>query len=170
MTAWPQILVAVVVMVAVFAWLERSRVGLSANAVREDEIAAACAGINVVAIKVGMFAFGAFVAGMGGGLYATYISFVNADNFGFHLALISIFYVAIGGTRRFAGPIVGAILLTILPEALRFAGDFRMAVYGIVVLVLMLIFPRGLADELAARAGWLRRLRSAPSAPDAGRS
>jgi branched-chain amino acid transport system permease protein len=170
MTAWPQILVAVVVMVAVFAWLERSRVGLSANAVREDEIAAACAGINVVAIKVGMFAFGAFVAGMGGGLYATYISFVNADNFGFHLALISIFYVAIGGTRRFAGPIVGAILLTILPEALRFAGDFRMAVYGIVVLVLMLIFPRGLADELAARAGWLRRLRSAPSAPDAGHS
>jgi branched-chain amino acid transport system permease protein len=170
MTAWPQILVAVVVMVAVFAWLERSRVGLSANAVREDEIAAACAGINVVAIKVGMFAFGAFVAGMGGGLYATYISFVNADNFGFHLALISIFYVAIGGTRRFAGPIIGAILLTILPEALRFAGDFRMAVYGIVVLVLMLIFPRGLADELAARAGWLRRLWSAPSAPDAGHS
>lgn len=170
MTAWPQILAAVVVMVAVFAWLERSRIGLSANAVREDEIAAACAGINVVAIKVGMFAFGAFVAGVGGGLYATYISFVNSDNFGFHLALISIFYVAIGGTRHFAGPIVGAILLTILPEALRFAGDFRMAVYGIVVLVLMLLFPRGLADELAARAGWLRRLRSAPSAPGAGRS
>jgi branched-chain amino acid transport system permease protein len=170
MTAWPQILIAVVVMVAVFAWLERSRVGLSANAVREDEIAAACAGINVVAIKVGMFAFGAFVAGVGGGLYATYISFVNSDNFGFHLALISIFYVAVGGTRRFAGPIVGAILLTILPEALRFAGDFRMAVYGIVVLVLMLIFPRGLADELATRAGWLRGLRNAPSAPKTGRS
>jgi branched-chain amino acid transport system permease protein len=170
MTAWPQILAAVVVMVAVFAWLERSRIGLSANAVREDETAASCAGINVVAIKVGMFAFGAFVAGVGGGLYATYISFVNADNFGFHLALISIFYVAIGGTRHFVGPIVGAIILTILPEALRFAGDFRMAVYGVIVLVLMLIFPRGLADELVARAGWLRRLRGAPSAPDARRS
>src|SRR5260221_6961051 len=165
MTAWPQILVAVAVMVAAFAWLERSRVGLSANAVREDETAAACAGINVVAMKVGMFAFGAFVAGVGGGLYATYISFVNSDNFGFHLALISIFYVAVGGTRHFAGPILGAILLTILPEALRFAGDFRMAAYGIVVLVIMLLFPRGLADQFAARTRWLRRFRGAPSAP-----
>jgi branched-chain amino acid transport system permease protein len=169
MTAWPQILVAVVVMVAAFAWLERSRIGLSANAVREDETAAACAGINVVVIKVGMFAFGAFVAGVGGGLYATYISFVSSDNFGFHLALISIFYVAVGGTRHFAGPIIGAVLLTVLPEALRFAGDFRMAVYGIVVLVIMLLFPRGLAETFATWARCLRRLRGAPSAPGAGR-
>lgn len=152
LTAWPEILLAVVIVIAVFAWIERSRLGLSANAVREDETAAACAGINIVAIKVGMFAFGAFIAGVGGGMYATYVSFVNSDNFGFHLALISIFFVAVGGAERFYGPVIGALLLTALPEVLRFAGDYRMIVYGVIVLVLMLVFPRGLADEFRTRA------------------
>lgn len=154
LTAWPEILCAVVIAIAVFAWIERSRLGLSANAVREDETAAACAGVNVVAIKVGMFAFGAFVAGVGGGLYSTYVSFVNSDNFGFHLALISIFYVSVGGTERFYGPVIGALLLTALPELLRFTGDFRMIVYGVIVLALMLLFPRGIADEFRMR-GWM---------------
>src|SRR5690606_22869776 len=131
-----QILLALLVVLAIFYWLERSRVGLSAKAIREDEVAAASAGINVVAIKVGMFAFGAAIAGVGGGLYATYLSFVNADNFNFHLALISIFYVAVGGSDRFTGPVVGAVVLTILPELLRPFGDMRMIVYGIVVLLI----------------------------------
>ncbi len=157
LTAWPQILCAVLVAIGVFAWIERSRLGLSANAVREDETAAACAGVNIVAIKVGMFAFGAFVAGVGGGLYSTYVSFINSDNFGFHLALISIFYVSVGGTERFYGPVIGALILTALPEVLRFAGDFRMVVYGVIVLALMVFFPRGLADEFRVR--WTALLR-----------
>jgi len=163
LTAWPQILCAVLILIFVFAWIERSRLGLSANAVREDETAAACAGVNVVAIKVGMFAFGAFIAGMGGGLYSTYVSFVNSDNFGFHLALLSIFYVSVGGTERFYGPVIGALLLTALPELLRFTGDFRMIVYGVIVLALMLLFPRGVADELRLRVGSLFR-RARPAA------
>jgi branched-chain amino acid transport system permease protein len=163
LTAWPQILFAVLIAIFAFAWIERSRLGLSANAVREDETAAACAGVNVVAIKVGMFAFGAFVAGMGGGLYSTYVSFVNSDNFGFHLALLSIFYVSVGGTERFYGPVIGALLLTALPELLRFTGDFRMIVYGVIVLLLMLLFPRGVADELRLRVGTLFR-RARPAA------
>jgi branched-chain amino acid transport system permease protein len=162
LTAWPQILCAVLIAIFMFAWIERSRLGLSANAVKEDETAAACAGVNVVAIKVGMFAFGAFIAGMGGGLYSTYVSFVSSDNFGFHLALLSIFYVSVGGTERFYGPVIGALLLTALPELLRFTGDFRMIVYGVIVLALMLLFPRGVADELRMRAGILfRRTRPA---------
>jgi branched-chain amino acid transport system permease protein len=163
LTAWPQILFAVLIAIFAFAWIERSRLGLSANAVREDETAAACAGVNVVAIKVGMFAFGAFVAGMGGGLYSTYVSFVNSDNFGFHLALLSVFYVSVGGTERFYGPVIGALLLTALPELLRFTGDFRMIVYGVIVLLLMLLFPRGVADELRLRVGTLFR-RARPAA------
>jgi branched-chain amino acid transport system permease protein len=163
LTAWPQILCAVLILIFVFAWIERSRLGLSANAVREDETAAACAGVNVVAIKVGMFAFGAFIAGMGGGLYSTYVSFVNSDNFGFHLALLSIFYVSVGGTERFYGPVIGALLLTALPELLRITGDFRMIVYGVIVLALMLLFPRGVADELRLRVGSLFR-RARPAA------
>lgn len=147
LTAWPQILIAVILTIGVFAWLEKSRVGLSAKAIREDEIAASTAGINVVAIKVGMFAFGAAIAGIGGGLYATYLSSIQTDNFGFHLALVSVFFVAVGGSERFIGPVIGAVLLTILPELLRSFGDFRMIAYGIIVLVLTVIFPRGLAGE-----------------------
>ena len=166
LTAWPEILVTVLLVVAVFAWIERSRLGLSANAVREDETAALCAGINIVAVKVGMFSLGAVVAGVGGGLYATYVSYVISDNFGFHLALISIFFVAVGGTERFIGPIAGAVLLTALPEVLRIAGDYRMIVYGLIVLAIMVLFPRGLADEIHSRMARARALRAAPgSAP-----
>lgn len=165
LTGWEEILICVIIAVIAFAWLERSRIGLSARAIREDEVAAASAGINVVAVKVGMFAFGAFVAGVGGGLYSTYISFVNSDNFGFHLALISIFYVAVGGTGWFLGPVIGAIALTILPEALRFLGDFRMVGYGLIVLVVAILFPKGLLGAFEAPRIWLRRRRAAGRRP-----
>lgn len=151
LSAWPQILLAVLVFVAIFAWIERSRIGLAANAIREDETAAACTGVNPVLIKVGMFSFGAFVAGVGGGLYATYASYIVSENFSFHMALISIFYVAIGGTNRFMGPVAGALLLSMLPEAFRFAGDFRMILYAIAVIGFVVLFPRGLVDEIAYR-------------------
>lgn len=173
LTAWPQILLAVLVFIVMFAWIERSRIGLAASAIREDETAAASTGINPVVIKVGMFAFGAFVAGVGGGLYATYASYVVSENFGFHLALISIFYVAIGGTNRFMGPVVGAIVLTLLPEVFRFAGDFRMILYAIAVIGLVILCPRGLVDEAVYRFGaWraksLRRQRNLSGATSAG--
>ena len=161
LTAWPEILVAVFLVVGVFAWIQRSRLGLSANAVREDETAALCAGINIVAIKVGMFSLGAVVAGVGGGLYATYVSYISSDNFGFHLALISIFFVAVGGTERFIGPVVGALLLTALPEVLRVAGDYRMIAYGLIVLAVMVLCPRGLVDEVRARMAKARARRAA---------
>ena len=144
MTRWPQILLAFVLLLALFAWLEKSRIGLAAKAIREDETAAACSGINIVAMKVGMFAFGAAVAAIGGGMYGTYVSSVSPDNFGFHLALISVFFVAVGGSERFVGPVIGAIVLTVLPDLLRFAGDYRMVLYGLIVLAIAVIFPRGI--------------------------
>ncbi len=137
---------------------------LSARAVREDETAAACAGINVVAIRSACSRFGAAIAAIGGGLYATYLSFVNADNFNFHLALISIFYVAVGGTERFTGRSSEPPLLTILPELLRPFGDWRMIVYGLTVLAIVVLFPRGLVGEvwpLLKRSA--QRVRGAPS-------
>jgi branched-chain amino acid transport system permease protein len=148
LTSWPEILVALVAMICLFAWMERSRIGLVSEAIREDETAAASSGINVVAVKVLMFAFGAAVAAIAGGLYGTYTSFVNSEHFGFHLALISVFYVAVGGTRNFAGPILGAVLLTILPEVLRFTGDYRMVIYGLIVLGIMIASPQGLIDRV----------------------
>jgi len=151
LTSWPQVLIAVVLLCGVFAWIERSRIGLAATAIREDETAAACAGVNVVLVKVSMFVFGAFIAGIGGGLYATHASYIVAENFGFHLALISIFFVAVGGTERFQGPVLGAVFLTFLPEIFRFTGDLRMIFYAIAVIGIVVIFPRGLYDEVRLR-------------------
>lgn len=149
LTDWPQILIAVVLVAAAFAWIERSRLGLITDAVREDDVAASCMGIDVVKVRVGMFAFGAAIAAVGGGLYGTYTSFVISDTFGFHLALISIFFIAVGGTGNFAGPIIGAMVLTLLPEMLRFAGDYRMVIYGLIILGLMIVFPKGLTAAFA---------------------
>ena len=143
-TKWVQIFTADLVLIALFAWLERSRFGLAVKMLRQDETAAACAGVRIVSMKVGAFAFGAAIAALGGGLYGTYVSSVTADNFGFHLGLISVFFVAIGGSDRFVGPVIGAIVLTVLPDVLRFAGDFRMVLYGAIVLAIATVFPRGI--------------------------
>ncbi len=171
--AWPEIFAVVIIVVGLFFWIERSRIGLSANAIREDETAAAAMGINVVLVKVSMFAFGAAVAGVGGGLYASFSSFVLASNFSFHLALISIFYVAVGGMYRFYGPIVGAVLLTALPEFFRFATDYRMILYGVVVLIVVAAFPRGIVDEILYRLDERRerkRVKDAQNASAAAQS
>ena len=167
-TKGTQILIAVLLLMAIFAWLERSRIGLAAKSIREDETAAACAGVNIVAMKVGMFAFGAAVAAIGGGMYATYVSSVTPDNFGFHLALISIFFVAVGGSERFVGPVIGALVLTMLPDLLQFAGDFRMVLYGIVVLAIAVTFPRGI-DGIWTTISERRRHKPVPVS-DASRS
>ena len=143
LASWVQIFVVDLILIALFAWLERSRFGLSAKALREDETAAACVGVDIVKMKVGAFALGAAVAAVGGGLYGTYVSSVTPDNFGFHLGLISVFFIAVGGSQSFLGPVAGAILLTILPNMLGFAGDFKMVVYGLIVLAIAALFPRG---------------------------
>ncbi len=149
--AWPEIYLVLFVIVLLFILLASSRLGMSINAVREDETAAAAVGINVTKIKVSMFMFGAAIAGAGGGLYASYSSYVLAENFSFHMALVSIFYVAVGGMYTFSGPIVGAIVLTLLPEVFRFAADYRMILYGVVVIIVVIVFPRGIVDEIRYR-------------------
>lgn len=161
LTSWPEIATALVLTAALFAWIERSRLGLATEAIREDETAAASTGMNVVAVKVAMFVLGAALAAVAGGLYGNYTSFVISDQFGFHLALISVFYVAIGGTRNFLGPILGAAMLTVLPELLRFAGDARMIIYGILVLVVMIASPQGLVGRLQQFADLLTPTRRA---------
>lgn len=162
LTSWLEILTALLLTAGLFAWIERSRLGLATEAIREDETAAATTGINVVAVKVSMFVLGAALAAIAGGLYGNYTSFVISDQFGFHLALISVFYVAVGGTRNFLGPILGATLLTVLPELLRFTGDYRMIVFGIIVLVVMIASPQGLADRLRQLGGALSPARTKP--------
>lgn len=160
------IYVFVVLLVALLWWIGQTRFGMALAAVREDDVAAEFAGINVVVVKVTMFALGAAVAGIGGGLFANYTSFISAQDFGFHQTLFSLLYVAVGGIFTFIGPVVGAVLLTLLPEYIRFLGDNRAIFYGVFVLVIMLLRPRGLIDRSNLSA--VRKLWSSKTASRTG--
>ncbi|MFQ5897411.1 MAG: branched-chain amino acid ABC transporter permease [Candidatus Methylomirabilia bacterium] len=143
------ILVGVVVflVLVLYAFLERSRLGKTMRAVGADELAASMVGIGVVWVKVGAFAIGAAVAGLGGGLYAHYTSFLGPQAFGLSLAIIAVAYALVGGLGSFLGPVAGVVFFLILTEGLRFLGEYRMIIYGVVVVIAMNVRPRGFIDE-----------------------
>ncbi len=141
------ILITVALLIVFFLWLQRSRFGLAMDAVRQDDLAAESVGTNVVGAKVAAFAIGAAIAGIGGGLHANYISYITSENFGFQLTLVSVLFVALGGSSTFLGPILGAVLLTVLPEYVRFLAEYRMIFYGAFVLLIMIWRPKGLIDD-----------------------
>jgi branched-chain amino acid transport system permease protein len=162
LTDVPDILITVALLILFFIWLSRSRFGLAMDSIRQDDLAAESLGIDVVAAKVVTFAIGAAIAGIGGGLYANYISYITSDNFGFQLTLVSVLFVALGGSTTFLGPILGAVLLTFLPEYIRFLADYRMMFYGLLVLLIMIWRPKGLIDDaLLHRLGRALRGREA---------
>ena len=118
-------------------------------AVREDEIAAEAMGVNTTQGKVRAFAMGAFFAGIGGGLFAHYLRFLNTSIFDFNRSFEFVIMVVLGGMGSITGSIVAAVLLTGMKEALRPLQeltqiDFRMIIYSLVLIVLMLTRPNGL--------------------------
>lgn len=166
LTTLPDILLALTGILLALAWIGRARLGLAMQAVRQDEIAAGFMGIDTVLTKVAVFALSAALAGIGGGLYANATSYITADDFDFHRTLLAVLIVAIGGTETLPGPVLGAALLTLLPEYFRFLGDNRMIFYGILVVVVMIWRPRGLVDRHSLR--WLgAALRLPAGAPKA---
>lgn len=135
------------ILIAFFYLIERSRLGLAREAVRYNPEAASAMGLNTTWIKVIAFAQGAFIAGLGGGLNAHYTFFIEPSSFGFFHSLIILFYVIFGGIEVFWGGIVGAAILTALLEILRFTLSWRIAFYGIIIVVTMLVRPQGLLDK-----------------------
>ncbi len=157
--------VALVLIVVLLAALEHSRYGSMLAAIQEDETAAAAMGIDTVAAKLFAFALGAFAAAIGGGLYANYISFITSSDFGFSLTMVAVLYVGAGGLGTLWGPLLGAALLTLLPEVIRPLQEYRMIFYGLLVTVIVLARPRGLIDEDMVRA--VRRAFRRASSPRA---
>ena len=149
------VLAIVSVVLVVYAFLERSRLGATVRAVGADELAAATAGINVVWIKVGAFAIGAAAAGLSGGLYAHYTTFLSPLAFGLAVSIIAVAYVLVGGLGSWLGPVAGVLFFLVLTEGLRFLGEYRMMIYGIVVVIAMNVRPHGLID-----AKVMQRLRA----------
>jgi branched-chain amino acid transport system permease protein len=127
-----------------FVVIERSRLGRVLRIIEEDQIVAKAIGINVAAMKVGAFAFGGLIAGIGGGLYAHLMTFITGDDFKIHLSVMALAYVVIGGGQTLWGPLLGAVIFTILPEASRPLKDFRLELFGLLMLAVMLFRPTGI--------------------------
>ncbi len=131
--------------------LQHSRFGRSLIAVRENELAAIACGIRADRQKVKAFVIGSGCAGLAGSLYAHYLAYISPESFSFLVSVQMVTMVVIGGLGSLPGAIIGAFGVTLLPELLRVLADFRLVVYGGLIIVFMLFLPGGLA-ELGRRA------------------
>lgn len=123
--------------------LRDSRIGRVWQAVREDELAAASLGIDTVRAKIQATAIGASIAGLAGALFAVRQTFVSPESFTFLDSFMIVIIVAVGGMGSLAGVLIGVTAIIILPEALRAAEDYRMLVFGIAIVLMMLLRPQG---------------------------
>ncbi|MDI6895647.1 MAG: branched-chain amino acid ABC transporter permease [Bacillota bacterium] len=131
--------------------LVNSRTGRALVAIREDQVAAEVMGINLAFYKVLAFTFGAVLAGVAGSLYAHYIGFVSPDSFTVGESIYILMMVAVGGMGTLVGPVVGAVGLTYLLETMRILADYRLILYGVLLFLVAVFFPGGLAGELNKR-------------------
>ena len=122
----------------------RSTYGRAIMAVREDEIAANSSGISVFRYKMIGFVIASFIGGIGGALYAPLIGFVKPDLASFNNSVNDLIYVVLGGMGSVTGAIFAAFVLTILQELLRFLRDYRLLLYPLILIVMMLFRPQGL--------------------------
>ena len=122
----------------------KSRHGRAVLAIRDNEIAAESCGIQTTYYKVMAFAFSAAFAGLAGGLYACYIGVLDPSTFGFMKSIEILVMVVLGGMGSMLGSILSATVLTILPEATRSFDSYRMVVYSLVLILMMIFRPGGL--------------------------
>jgi branched-chain amino acid transport system permease protein len=139
--------------VFVVGCLVSSTYGRGFLAVHDDEVAAGAMGINPVRYKVTAFVIGAFFAGIAGGLYAHHKQFLSPGGFDFMKSIDIVVMVILGGMGRTAGVIVAAVLLTLLPEVLRGFADYRMIIYSLLIIVLMIARPQGLFTFSRTKGG-----------------
>ncbi len=140
---------AVVVVVFTIWRLVNSSQGRAFLSVREDEIAAEAMGVNTTKAKVRAFVIGAFFAGVSGGLFAHYLRYLNPQTFDFNRSFEIIIMVVLGGMGSISGSVIAAVFLTVIREALRPLQeltrlDFRMVIYALMLIVLMLTRPNGI--------------------------
>jgi branched-chain amino acid transport system permease protein len=154
--------------VMVFArWYHGSRVARVLIATRDDELLTRSLGFSVTPYKLLAFGLSAAAAALAGVLYAWFIQYIAPPPFSFFAVSFPVFVlVAVGGPGTLWGPLVGAIFLNGLPEALEVEPRTKLIIFGAVLLTVVVFMPRGLAPELADRAGRLvRRVRGTPTAP-----
>ena len=121
-----------------------SSFGRACMAIRENEIAASTIGINTSRYKITAFATSAFIAGVAGGLFAHLVRYLHPDIFGYAKSTDFLVYLYAGGVGSISGSLLGAVILTVLPETLRFLSEWRLVIYGALLLFIILFRRRGM--------------------------
>jgi branched-chain amino acid transport system permease protein len=130
--------------------LTHSYYGNALRSLREDDQCAEAMGLDVVRIKIEVFAFSCFFAGVAGALWAHTTNYISPGDFRFSESILILAMIVVGGLGSMPGAIIGAVLLIGLPEVLRVIGDYRMIVVGMVMFLSILFLPRGILGEISA--------------------
>ncbi len=152
--SWEQVDVVILMWIIVFIvmaalwWLDKAKAGAVLRAVGNDELAAQSSGVNLTAVKVSAMTVGGFIAGIGGGLYAHSTTYVDHNSFTILLATFAVSYPILGGLRNVFGTLLAVIFIQgFLIEGLRFLGDYRTLLFGLLIIAVMNLKPTGLIDE-----------------------
>jgi branched-chain amino acid transport system permease protein len=139
--------------VVAFTFVARSKIGRAMEAMREDELAAGALGVDLPAYKLGALVVSAMLAGLAGALNAHVSSFISPGDYGFDAAVTILSFALLGGIGSPFGPVLGAFILTLLPEVLRPLADYKTVVNGAIIVVAVIFMPRGLLAWRMGRAG-----------------
>ncbi len=142
-------LAALALALVVYALIARGNWGAAMRAVRDSEIAAEAIGLNPLTVKTMAFVVSAAFAGLAGGLYAPLSDFVTPSSFGFIQSILFVLVVMIGGAGTLFGPLVGALVVGVLPELLARFEDMRLLIFGVLLLLVLWSAPNGVAGLLA---------------------
>ena len=149
--------------------LEHSRIGRAFKAIKADEYAASLSGIHVVYYKMMAFLFSAFFAGVAGALYAHATFFISPTDFTWHKVVDALLYTVFGGSNVLWGSVLGASILTIVPESLRALAEYRDIIYGVMLVVLMDFRPDGILTVQTVKNLARRFHRKSAAAEKGGR-
>ncbi len=141
------VLAAVLVTILIISRIKNSRVGLALQALREDEIAAEAMGIDITKVKLSAFALGSCWAGFAGVIFAAKTSFINPASFSFMESAMILSMVVLGGMGSISGVIIAAMILILVPEYLRAFSEYRMLIFGMVMVLMMIFRPQGLVTS-----------------------
>ena len=159
-TQWWHVALALGLVLLVLWRMRRSKVGRAFEAIKEDETAAGLMGIDVASHKMVAFVLGGAIAGLAGTLNAHLTFFIGPAEYGFNRAVDILTMAILGGIGSLTGPVLGATILTLLPETLRGLGAFRLVVNGFILVLIVLFLPKGIWDPVRMRQ-WFSRKGSA---------
>jgi branched-chain amino acid transport system permease protein len=141
--------------------LLRSPTGRALNAIRTSESAAQALGVPLARMKVAAFVVAAFYAGIGGGLYASLVGFIDPLEFGVWTSIRHVVFIVVGGLGSVLGSVIGAVTLTVLPELLRGFKEYNEFVFGGLLLIVLMLMPTGIVGLGPRIRGYLQRRRAA---------